>query len=280
LDQANVAQSQLLKPFPQYCDVSENDSLPGFTLYDALQVSYNHRFEHGLTVLVSYTYSKFLDNVEGTASWAYVGNSSPANNYNLAAEKSVDGDDLPQSLVVNYVYALPIGKGKAVGANLNRATDAVVGGWQVSGVSSFKSGLPLSVSGNNIASFGGNPRPDVIGNPKLSHATIHEWFNTSAFAYAPYGTFGTAPRYFSNLRGPRYQDWDLAILKNWNFPKEMRFQFRAEMFNAFNHANFYAPNGGYGGCDPNAVSTCDSGLGRITSTLPSREVQMAAKFYW
>jgi hypothetical protein len=280
LDQPKVAQAQLLRPFPQYCSVSENDSLPGFTLYDALQVSYNHRFEHGLTVFVSYTFSKFLDNVEGAQSWAYVGYTSPANLYNLAAEKSVDGDDIPQSLVINYVYSLPIGRGKAVGANLNRVTDAVVGGWQVSGVSSFKSGLPLNISGNNIASFGGNPRPILKGNPKLSHRTIHEWLDTSAIAYAPYGTFGTVPRYFSNLRGPGYQDWDIAILKNWTFPKEMKFQFRAEMFNAFNRANFFAPSGSYDGCDPNAASNCASSFGTITNTFPARDVQLAGKFYW
>ena len=280
LDQPTISQSQLLQPFPQYCSVSENDSLPGFTLYDALQASYNHRFNHGLNMLVSYTFSKFLDNVEGTASWAYVGYSTPANNYNLAAEKSVDGNDVPQSLVVNYIYDLPVGRGKKLGGGFNKKTDAVLGGWQVSGISTFKSGFPISVSGNDINSYGGNPRPDVIGNPRLSNRTIHEWFNTGAFAYAPYGSFGTSPRYFSQLPGPGYEDWDIGIMKTWTLPEKIQVQFRAEMFNAFNRANFYQPNGSFNGCDPNATSTCDSTLGRITNTLPSRNVQFAVKGYW
>ena len=285
LDQPTISHSQLLQPFPQYCNVTENGSNIGFSNYNALQVNFNHRFSKGLTALVSYTYSKFLDNVEGNNSWSYSGNAGPANNYNLAAEKSVDGSDIPHSLVVSYVYDLPIGRGKAVGGGMNRLADAVVGGWEVSQIATFKQGIPINVSGANIASYGGNPRPDVVGNVHVSNPNIHEWFNTGAFAYAPYGTFGTAPRFFSYLRGPGYQNWDTAIMKNWRFKEDMRLQFRAEMFNTFNHPQFYAPQFGgesYTGCDPNGAgaSSCSSTLGQITNTFPARTVQFGGKFYW
>jgi hypothetical protein len=283
LDQPTVVQSQLLTPYPQFCGVGENDAPVGFSNYNALQVSYNHRFSQGLTALVSYTYSKFLDNVEGNNSWSYAGNPGPANTYNLAAEKSVDGSDVPHSLVASYVYQLPVGRGKAFGSNINRLTDAVVGGWEVSQIATFKQGIPISVSGSDIASYGGNPRPDVVGNVQVAHKSIHEWFNTGAFAYAPYGTFGTAPRFFSYLRGPNYQNWDTSIMKNWQLGESRRIQFRAEMFNTFNHPQFYAPqNGGetYTGCDPNAETSCASSLGQITNAFPSRTVQFAGKFYW
>ncbi len=280
LDQPTVVQSQLLQPYPQYCDVKEGDAPIGFSIYNALQVNYNHRFSKGLTALVSYTYSKFLDNVEGNNNWSYAGNVSPANNYNLAAEKSVDGSDTPHSLVANYIYQLPIGRGKAFGSQMNRLEDAVVGGWGISQIATFKEGLPLSVSGSDIASYGGTPRPDVIANVHVANPTIHEWFNTAAFAYAPYGTFGTAPRYFSYLRGPNYLNWDTAILKNWQVKESMRLQFRAELFNTFNHPQFYTPNTSYTGCDPNASQGCSSSLGQITSAFPARTVQFAGKFYW
>jgi hypothetical protein len=280
LDQPTVVQSQLLQPYPQYCGVSETDPPAGFSNYNALEANLNHRFSHGLTALVSYTYSKFLDNVEGNQSWSYAGNQGPANNYNLAAEKSVDGSDQPHSLVANYVYQLPIGHGRAVGSNMNRLANAIVGGWEVSQIATFKSGLPLSISGANYNSYGGNPRPDVIADVHVANPTIHEWFNTGAFAYAPYGTFGTAPRYFSYLRGPRYQNWDTSIMKNWAFKESMRIQFRAEMYNTFNHPQFYTPNTGYGGCDPNTDSSCASSFGQITNSFPARTVQLAGKFYW
>jgi hypothetical protein len=105
-------------PYPQYCNggVSQVDAPVGQSLYNALQVTYNHRISKGLTALVSYTYSKFLDNVEGNNGWSYNGptnwGATPANNYNLAAEKSVDAGDIPQALVASYVYQLPIGRGK------------------------------------------------------------------------------------------------------------------------------------------------------------------------
>ena len=283
LDQPTIVQSHLLSPYPQYCNVTENGPPLGFSNYNALQASYNHRFSKGLTALVSYTYSKFLDNVEGNNSWSYSGNPGPANTYNMAAEKSVDGSDTPHSLVANYIYELPIGRGRAVGSNMNRLEDAVVGGWEVSQIATFKTGIPLSINGSNYNSYGGNPRPDLVADPHVSHPTIREWFNTGAFAYAPYGTFGTAPRFFSDLRGPGYQNWDTAIMKNWHFTETMRLQFRAELFNTFNHAQFYAPeNGGasYTGCDPNANSSCQSGLGQITNAFPARTVQFAGKFYW
>jgi hypothetical protein len=284
-----VKNAQLLSPMPQFCNggVSQIDAPVGQSLYNALQVTYNHRVSKGLTALVSYTYSKFLDNVEGNNGWSYNGPSNwgqgTANNYNLAADKSVDAGDIPQALVASYTYQLPIGRGKSVGSGISRIADAAIGGWEISGVAQFKQGIPLGVFGSDIASYGGFPRPDVVKSPKLAHPTLHEWFDTGAFQYAQFGTFGTAPRYFSNVRGPGYQSWDTAVEKNWHFRETMRAQFRFETFNTFNHPNFYAPGAGqtvYGGCDPNANSSCASSFGQITNAFAPRSIQWAGKFYW
>jgi len=289
LDNSSVTNAQLMSPYPQYCNggVSQADAPVGQSLYNALQVTYNHRVSKGLTALVSYTYSKFLDNVEGNNGWSYNGPTNwgvtPANNYNIAADKSVDAGDIPQALVASYIYQLPVGRGKPLGSGLGRAADAVVGGWELSGIVAFKAGIPIGIFGNDQPTYGGNPRPDVIGNVHVSHPTDHEWFNTGAFAYAPYGSFGNAPRYFSDLRGPHYQNWDTALEKNWRFGESMRVQFRFETFNTFNHPNFYAPEAGatvWQGCDPNGGSGCSSSLGTITQTFAPRNVQWAGKFYW
>src|ERR1035438_5935849 len=103
-------------------------------------------------------------------------------NYNLAAEKSLDGSDTPNSLVVTYIYELPIGKGKKVGTNLNPVANAIVGGWQISGVATFKSGFPIAIvtGDNNTNSFGGSQRPNLVGDPTLSNPSIQKWFNTAA----------------------------------------------------------------------------------------------------
>jgi hypothetical protein len=266
--------------------VNEGDAPVGFSDYNALQVNYNHRVSRGLTAMISYTYSKFLDNVEGNQSWSYNGNNSPANNYNLAAEKSVDGSDIPHSLVASYIYRLPVGRGEAFGSGMGRIANAVLGGWELSGIATFKSGIPISISGNDIATFGGNPRPDYSGNIHVAHPGIKEWFNTGAFHYSKLAvdggdTWGNAPRFFSDLRGPHYQNWDTSLMKNWPIKESMRIQFRLETYNTFNHPNFYSPSGtGYSGCDPNADSSCQSNFGQITNTFPSRNVQLAGKFYW
>ena len=282
IDNASMPNSQLLLAYPQYCGVGQTDAPVGQSLYNSLQVSYNHRISKGLTALVSYTYSKFLDNVEGNNSWSYNGAANwgaTANYFNIAGEKSVDAGDIPQALVASYTYQLPVGRGKAVGSGMNRLADAVVGGWEISGIATFKGGLPLSVFGNQWNSFGGDPRPNIVGNPKPAHQTKSStvpngWANIAAFAYAPYGSFGNAPRYMSNLRGPHYDNWDTALEKNWSIRESMRAQFRFETFNSFNHPNFYAPG-------PGNMSLYSPGsFGEITTAFPGRIVQFAGKFYW
>ena len=277
-----VLNEQLLLAYPQYCGVSQTDAPIGQSLYNSLQVTYNHRISKGLTALVSYTYSKFLDNVEGNNSWSYNGAANwgaTANYFNLAGEKSVDAGDIPHALVASYVYHLPIGRGKLVGSGMSRVADAVVGGWELSGIATFRAGIPLSVFGNQWNSYGGDPRPNVVGNPKPAHQTIsstvpNSWANSAAFAFAPYGSFGTASRYLSDLRGPHYTNWDSALEKNWSIKESMRAQFRFETFNSFNHPNFYAPG-------PGNMSLYSPGsFGEITTAFPGRVVQFAGKFYW
>ncbi len=271
LDQKTIPLGQSLQPYNQYCGVNEPQAPVGFSLYDALLVDYNHRFHNGLNLLVSYTFSKFLDNVEGTNDWAVVGNQGVRNYYDLAAEKSVDGTDTPHSLVVNYIYELPVGRGRKYGSGMNAVTNAVVGGWQVSGITSIKSGIPLGITGGgNSNLFGGNQRPNVIGDPHLGHRTIDKWFNTAAFAPAAPYTFGNAPRFFSTLRAPGYNNWDFAAEKFWYLHELIRLQGRAEFYNLPNHPNFYAPDTGI----------TDGSFGTIRQAFGSRSIQFALKLYW
>ncbi len=274
LNNPTIPQGLALQPFPQYCSVNQAQAPVGFSSYNALQANYNHRFHQGLNLLVSYTYSKFLDNVEGTNNWSIVGDNGSGgirNFYNLAAEKSVDGSDTPHSLVVNYIYELPVGRGRHFGGNISPGVDAVVGGWQVSGITSLKSGIPLGISGGgNSNLYGGNQRPDQIADPHLAHPTIHQWFNTAAFAPAAPYTFGNTARFLSYLRSPRYDNWDFAAEKFWSLPERFRLQGRAEFYNLPNHANFYAPDTGI----------TDGGFGTINAAFPNRSIQFALKLLY
>jgi len=275
LDQPTIQQGQLLRPFPEYCSVTEAQPAVGASTFNALEVTYTHRWHSGLDLNVSYTYSKFLDNVQGSSGWAFPGSgSSVRNSYNLAAERSVDVTDIPHSLVVYYNYELPYGRGKQFGADSKGVVNSILGGWQLSGILTAKSGLPLSINPaqNNTGGFGFNQRPNIVPgvNPIPQNQSINNWINPAAFSQpAPY-TFGDAPRFLSNLRAPRYFTWDMGLQKWWNFTETKRLQFRFEMFNALNHPNFFEPDTNLG----------DANFGTISAAYPARSLQFATKFYW
>ena len=275
LDQPTVAMGQLLRRFPEYCSVTEAPPAVGGSTYNALQATYTHRWHSGLDLNVSYTYSKFMDNVQGGAGWAFPGSgSSVRNSYNLAAERSVDVTDTPHSLVVNYNYELPFGAGKLLGGGWSRPVNAILGGWQWNGILTAKSGLPLSInpSTNNTGGFGFNQRPNLVSgvSPVPQNQSITDWINPAAFAQPAAYTFGDAPRFLANLRAPKFVNYDMGIEKWWSLGEARRLQFRFEMFNAFNHPNFFEPDTNLG----------DSNFGTITSAYPARSIQFGGKFYW
>lgn len=280
-----VAQS--LMPYPEFCGaVSAEDEPVGINNYNALQAKFTHRFSAGLLFTASYTFSKFLSDTGGPEEWGSIngdqGGSSIRNYYDLKADWSVDGDDIPQSLVLNYVYNLPFGRGKMIGGGMNSVEDAVVGGWEVSGITTVQSGFPMSIgAGGNAASvFGGGQHADLTGQPLKSGncggtngvpvipvGSKYCFFNPAAFAAPKDFTFGDAPRYFSNLRAPGYVDQDFTFAKWFNLKEKFRLQFGVQMFNAFNHPNFGIPSASVG----------SPTMGLSSSTQGARQMQGVLK---
>jgi hypothetical protein len=270
LANSTVAQGQLLRPHPEFCDITEQQDPAGGSHYNALDVNYTHRISQGLTLLASYTFSKFTDNVGGPDGWANASGESIRNVYNLAAEKSVDATDTPHSFVLSYVYELPVGKGKKIGSGMSGVVNTIIGGWQTSGALTLKEGFPLSISQSNQNEFGFGQHVNVVGDYHLSNPSRTEWFNTAAFAQAPKWELGNAPRYFSDLRAPGYRNWDMSIQKYFPIREQVRLQFRLDMFNTLNHTNFYSPNTSIGG----------GGFGTINQAWTPRQMQAALKLYW
>jgi hypothetical protein len=280
-----VAQSLL--PYPEFCgSVSAQGEPIATNNYNALQASFKHRFGAGLVFTASYTFSKFLSDTGGPEEWGAIngdqGGSSIRNYYNLKADWSVDGEDIPESLVLNYVYDLPVGRGKKFGAGMNAVADAVVGGWEVSGITTVQSGFPMSIGagGNSSSVFGGGQHADLTGQPfKSGHCggtngvpvinvgTKYCFFNPAAFAAPSDFTFGNAPRYFSNLRAPGYVDEDLTVGKWFNIAEKLRLQLAVQSFNAFNHPNFGIPSSGVG----------SPTMGLSSSTQGARQLQGVLK---
>jgi len=279
--------AQSLMPYPEFCGaVSAQGEPVGQNNYNALQASFKHRFGAGLIFTASYTFSKFMSDTGGPEEWGSIngdqGGSSIRNFYNLKGDWSVDGGDIPQSLVLNYVYDLPFGRGKQLGGSMNKVEDAVVGGWQLSGITTFQSGFPMAIgSGGNSASvFGGGQHANLTGAsfktgncggtngvPSIPVGSKYCFFNPKAFAAPADFTFGNAPRYFSNLRAPHYINQDLTLGKWFSFTEKLRAQIAVQMFNTFNHPNFGIPSAGVG----------SPTMGLSSSTQGARQMQGVLK---
>lgn len=272
LDGQTIPQGQLLRRFPQFCGVSDIQDPSANSSYNAVMFNYNHRWSQGLHILVSFTISKYIDQSAGTVAWANPNSVNIQNAYNLAAEKSLDAGDIPKSLVINYVYELPLGRGKKFGSNMNKLANGVVGGWQLSGITTLKDGFPLGFTSapNSTSPWGGSMRPDVVADPAISDPTIDQWFNTAALDEPAPFVYGSAPRTQPNLRAPGLDNWDLTLMKNWPWGEKRRIQFRTELYNAFNTPYFHAPNTRFG----------SSTFGQINVAHYARSIQLGLKIYW
>ncbi|HEV2274082.1 MAG TPA: hypothetical protein VGR96_07945, partial [Acidobacteriaceae bacterium] len=230
------------------------------TTYQSLQAKLEHRASRGLTSLVSYTWSKFLQ----TNQSSQLGGPG-------AFEKTYAYFNVPQNLAVSFTYELPVGRGKQFLSGLNGVSDAVLGGWQVQSIIILRSGQPYTpiVSGD-IANTGvGQQRPNLVpggGSPTFKR-TLKTWFDKTRYVDAPKYTYGQARAY--TLQSDAFRQYDASIFKNFSVTKESVLSFRAEFFNLPNTNSFAPPN-----------STIDTAAGgQVTNTsVPSRDIQFALKY--
>jgi hypothetical protein len=278
----NGSQSAGARPYPAFGDIQWMENRVGAT-YNSLQARLEKRFSAGLTFLVSYTWGKALtgspDHISTSGGGAGVDTGTfrePQNGLNLRADRGLAEFDVKQRFVASYVWELPFGNGRRFGNDWIKAVDLLLGGWQVTGIHAAQSGLGLTATlgGSTVLNIGGErrARPNLVGDPVLSESerTIERWFNTSAFA-----VFSPAPQAFGNagvgiMRGPGSINFDFTFAKNFYLTERRYFQFRTELFNAFNRANFGPPN----------IARDNSGFGRILSAANARIVQFGLKFYF
>ena len=241
--------------------------------YNAMVLKVEHRGQ-ALTLLATYTWSHSLDDKSSDAGInGDPSGNGPMDEYNWRLDYASSSFDLRQSFVGSFVYALPIGRGKALLGNTSKALDLLLGEWQVNGILTLQTGLPFTVTASDIDFINQNygQRANVVGNPYPSgfNSSINEDFSTTAFAQPPLGAFGNSARDF--LRGPGVENLDFSLFKTFPVAERLRLQMRAETFNIFNHVNFGSSQ----------WVTVDSGtFGVIGSAAPGRIVQLAAKLIW
>jgi hypothetical protein len=251
LAQATVSRGQLLRPYPQFLDVTAANANVGSSRFNAMEVSLQQRLNHGLSLQVAYTWSKTLDQGAGAFSGESLGGSVIQDFNSLGSEMSVSTLDQTNRVVASIIYQLPFFSSQ------HGVTGRLLGGWTASLLPSFISGGPLgfSTATNSTGSLGGGQRPNWNRrSPALSSRSVTKWFDTSAFSAPAAFTFGNAPRTFSFVRSDWTRNIDLSLQKNIRIVRELNAQFRAEAFNLTNTPQFAPPNTAFGNANFGVVT--------------------------
>jgi hypothetical protein len=259
---------QNARPYPQFGPFTGITNR-GNSTYHAFQLKAEKRTSHGLYFLSAYTFSKSINDqpeICCNSPW-------PQNSYDLAAEKGLSDFDNRHRWVTSFDYELPIGKGKNF-LNQGGVVDKIVGGWHIGGIVTFRSGFPFSPAiGFDPSNTGtqGLLRSNQTGSGHLSNPSPNLWFNINDFPVPDCpttGCFGNARK--NVLTGPGEKGADLSARKYFSLTEQVRLEFRAEFFNAFNHAVFTQPD--------NFIDDGPGSAGVITDTvIPQRQIQFALK---
>jgi hypothetical protein len=271
-----LATVQARRPLPKWSTAMSMDSYVTSN-YNSLQVKAQKRFSGGLSFLSSYTWSKSIDlsSERGEGDRGGIGGGDQRNL--VSYFRGLSGFDSRHRFVISYVWELPVGQGRSYLANLHPVLEGIIGGWQLSGITSFQSGYPFTIfmSGDQNGDGLGGDRPDIIATPSVRpgnpncyiESASNPQCNTTfeAFATAPATRYGNAGR--NTLIGPGLKNWDMGLSKNYRFSERFNLQFRAEFFNLFNNVNFSTPRRNF-----NLTR-----FGVIESAGRSREIQFGLK---
>jgi hypothetical protein len=295
---STISATQLLSPFPQFAGFG-GDAFPvADSTYHALQVRAERSFANGLEFLVTYTWSKSIDNSSfQDFSNQFLGNGRGSTSFqdpfNPRGDRAVSVFDIPQVFQLNYDYEFPLGRGKAFGGNMNPVLNAIVGGWQTSGIWTISDGRPLPLTGSrdSIPTYG--QRPNLLAPLKRSSSSYQRLIGTTnnpspANYFANPGdlqvpdsfTFGDAPRTTTSVLSPGTRDTSLALFKEFPLARVregMRLEFRAEASNALNHPQFKAPD--TDAAHGSTFGTIVTSTGSVTIGSP-RELQLGLKLYF
>jgi hypothetical protein len=258
------------RPFSGFGDMltSQND---GWSNYNGLNMKVEKSFSKGLLLLAAYTWGKHLD-IGGPDEYVHHDRSGTLKD--LVGPASID---TRHRLVLSYVYELPIGKGKPALTNASGALDKLVSGWQMTGITTFNSGHPLTpnLQWTGWANIGNRWLEPMICTGPLNNSSLKSnirnnpylepYFNIENTVLPAAGTIGNCGR--GGLTGPGVNNWDIGLLKNTSITERVNVQFRAEFFNVWNHAQF-------GGV---AVNPLWGGYGRVTWARAPRDIQFGLK---
>lgn len=256
---ATVANTQQRRIYPNFGMVRRTDS-GGNSHFHSAQVNLEKRFGRGYSILTNYTWSRTIDDAQA--------GSLVVNPYDRRQNRGLAGEDIEHNFKFSNIYSVPT-------LRVNPVAAKIVNGWQLNAILIAQSGFPFSVASGRDNSFSGigSDYADYLGGPAMfagdrtRNDRVFKWFDTSQFTANAIGTFGNSGR--NIIRGPNFFQADLGVVKNTPITERVQLQFRGEVFNVTNNANFRLPNA-------NAAS---AQFGRITAVTEDsqRIIQLALK---
>jgi hypothetical protein len=274
LSGATIPAWRLLVAYPQYTGVNLVGDTPGASSsFNALTVKYTQRMSKSVTALLTYQWSKAIDDTSETQSWEV--QDAVRDVFNRRLDRSISAHDLTHDFVGSVIWELPVGRNRMFGSHMNRVAEAVLGGWQLSTIVRLGSGLPLQFwAPNALATYGYQvSRPNVTSLAALAVANPNpnQWFNTSSSVISAPGTYqiGNMPRFVPNIRTGPSRNADMTISKNFSLTEQVRLQLRGEAYNISNTPQ-------YGRADT-TVGSPTFGQVSGTTNLSSRSLQVAAR---
>jgi hypothetical protein len=272
-------------PYPNFNGTYIDSDFHGYSNYNAMNIKFEHR-AHDLAATVVYSWAKSMDDKSAAAGVGATGSGYQGftDNHNPNLDYAPSDFDVDHRFVSSYVYQLPFGRGKKFLPTINRAEDIAIGGWQLSGITTFQTGFPFGIGGTDPLSLtdsGGN-RANYIPGCKI-HSNLTSPFqrlNPNCFTNPALGEIGNTGRNF--LRQPGINNWDMAIGKDFNFTERLKFLFKMDTFNTFNHHQYAGDVGGLivagsGGNETISNGVGSATFGQITGASSSRILQFSGK---
>jgi hypothetical protein len=267
--QSTEANTQQRRPYPNFGPLYELDS-EVHSNYNALQLTLQKRFSQGFAFLSNFTWAKSMDDFGPGGSG---GHQNPSGSNTCTCGRNFDYG--PDTGDVSKTFKLS-GNYRPPAAHLKGPAGSLINGWELSGIATEQTGFPYTIYAEDDNAFSGigndhadltvpNIKGAILSSGRSHSQLVQEWFNTNAFTANAIGTFGNSGK--NVLRGPRYFDTDMALLKNTPIKEGVSVQFRAEFYNALNNVNFGMPDAGL----------TDSAFGHLTYAMSPRILQFSLK---
>jgi hypothetical protein len=278
--------SQYRRPYPNFTSYYIDSDWHGYSNYNAMNIKFEHRAKD-LAVTGVFTWAKSMDDKSAAAGVGATGSGYQGfmNNADPGLDYGPSDFDVDHRFVASYIYQLPFGRGKRFGGQVNRVVDEAIGGWQLSGITTFQTGFPFSytasdIDGLNTTNF---QRANYIPGCDVKKGLTQkfQFINPNCFTQPAVGVYGNSARNF--LRQPGLNNWDMAFAKSFAITERAAFKLNIGTFNTFNHHQYAGDVGGLATAGSGGNNSIDSGVGDayagyIEGANSARIIQLSGKF--